>query len=85
MMMKIQEYLLIFLFLLINCVAVNVWAMTSEEAWEKLKTYQHGDDFEPLLIIEQEVMQSTVTNETKEKCAAKLAALLNNQTTYAGR
>ncbi|MDR2440073.1 MAG: hypothetical protein LBE12_11995 [Planctomycetaceae bacterium] len=83
--MKIKQYLLIFLFVLINCVAISVQAMTSEEAWNRLKTYQYGDDFEPLLIIEQEVLQSTVSTETKEKYAARLAALLNNQTTYAGR
>ncbi|MDR2705254.1 MAG: HEAT repeat domain-containing protein [Planctomycetaceae bacterium] len=83
--MKTQQYLLIFPLLLIMNVAINAQETTSEEAWNRLKTYQYGDDFKPLLIIEQEVMQSTADTETKKQCAARLATLLNNQTTYAGR
>ncbi|MDR0336742.1 MAG: HEAT repeat domain-containing protein [Planctomycetaceae bacterium] len=86
--MKTQQYLLIFPLLLTISVAINTinaQEMTSDESWNRLKTYQYGDDFKPLLIIEQEVMKSMASAETKKQCAARLAALLNNQTTYAGR
>lgn len=59
--------------------------MTSDAAWDKIKTYQYGDDFKPLLIVEDDVQRSIANPETQAKTAARLAALLNDQTSYPGR
>lgn len=61
----------------------KVW--TSAEAWAFLPTYQFGDDWAPLLLIEDEVEKSTVSAETQRETAAKLAAYLSDETSYPGR
>jgi len=60
-------------------------ADSSEEAWNAIKTFQFGDEMTPLIAVEREISQSTVSPEMQAKYAAKLASFLNDETTYAGR
>lgn len=56
-----------------------------DAAWDAIKTYQYGDDFKPLLLVEQAVEASTASPEEKAKTAARLASLLTDETSYPGR
>ena len=58
---------------------------TSEEAWAYLPTYQYGDDWKPLLLIEDEVDAMAAEEGTRAEAAARLAALLNDDSTLAAR
>ena len=53
--------------------------------WNAVKTYQYGDDFKPLLAVEAEVQRSVASPETKAQTAARLAAMLDDGTSYPGR
>jgi len=57
----------------------------ANEAWNAIKTYQFGDDFQPLLAVEAEIRQALVSPEMKAQAAARLAAFLDEETTYPGR
>ena len=57
----------------------------ADDAWNALKSYQYGDDFQPLLAVEAEVQRSLASPETKTQTAARLAVLLDDDTTLAGR
>ncbi len=60
-------------------------SLCAAEAWDAVKTYQYGDDVAPLLAVEAEVRRSTASPETKARTAARLAALLNEDTSSPGR
>lgn len=75
----------IFLFVLFSTGTIFAQAMPPDAAWESIKTYQYGDDLKPLLMIEDDVQRSTASPETKAKTAARLAALLDERTSYPGR
>ena len=70
------------LFLLFSLFAVS---LSADDAWNAIKSYQYGDDFKPLLTVEAEVQRSLASPETKTKTAARLATLLDDNTTYPGR
>ena len=57
----------------------------ADDAWNVIKTYNYGDDFKPLLAVETEVQRSLASPEAKAKTAARLAALLEESTSYPGR
>ena len=69
-------------FLLFSLFAAS---LSADDAWNAVKTYQYGDDFKPLLAVEAEVQRSAASPETKAQTAARLAALLDDDTTYPGR
>ena len=71
--------------LLIPFVLLSFAPLFADDAWDAVKTYQYGDDFKPLLAVEAEVQRSVASAEAKTQMAARLAALLNDDTTYAGR
>ena len=58
---------------------------TSATHWNAVKTYRYGDDFKPLLAVEAEVRRSVASPEARAQTAARLAELLNDETTYPGR
>jgi len=58
---------------------------TSEEAWGYISGYNYGDDFAPLLLIENEVEEANKTPETESAMAAKLASFLTDDCTLACR
>ncbi|MCL2743859.1 MAG: HEAT repeat domain-containing protein [Planctomycetaceae bacterium] len=66
-------------------VLLPVAPLLADDAWNAVKTYKYGDDFKPLLAVEAEVQRSAAAPETKVQTAARLAALLNDNTTPAGR
>jgi len=70
------------IFLLISLFAAS---LSADDAWNAIKSYQYGDDFKPLLTVEAEVQRSLTLPETKTKTAARLATLLDDNTTYPGR
>ena len=57
----------------------------AQQAWDAIKTYQYGDDFQPLIKIESDIRASHVSAESQAVAAAKLASFLNEETTLAGR
>jgi len=81
----IMKYFLLLHLLISLCVVPLLTATASDDAWDAVKTYQYGDDFQPLLAVEAEVMRSVESPETKAQTAARLAALLDDGTTFAGR
>ena len=64
-------------------VASKTW--TSGEAWSYLKDYQYGDDWAPLLLIEDEVEQAGADAESEKAMGAKLAVYLTDDNTAACR
>ena len=58
---------------------------TAEEAWAYLPTYQYGDDWKPLLLIEDQVDAMAGDEASRAEAAQKLAALLNDDSTLAAR
>jgi len=56
-----------------------------DRAWDAIKTYQYGDDFQPLIQVESDIRTSRVSAESQALVAAKLALFLNDETTLAGR
>ena len=63
----------------------NAKTYSSEEAWDYLKDYQFGDDWTPLLLIEDEVEQAGTAPDTQAAMGAKLAGYLTDDSTYACR
>ncbi|MCL2710627.1 MAG: HEAT repeat domain-containing protein [Planctomycetaceae bacterium] len=51
-----------------------------ELAWDAIKTYQYGNDLAPLILVERDIRA-----HPQAVSAARLAALLNDETTLAGR
>ncbi|MDO4586229.1 MAG: HEAT repeat domain-containing protein [Planctomycetia bacterium] len=83
-----QKYIPFLLQILLFCpfaVMAEEKEMSSEMAWNALENYQFGDDWQPLLMITDEVQKATETSESKSLMAQKLAGYLNDKTTYAGR
>ena len=58
---------------------------TSDEAWTFLKNYQYGDDWKPLLLIENEVEEANKAPETEKAMAEKLAGFLGDDCSLACR
>ena len=58
---------------------------TSNEAWTFLKNYQYGDDWKPLLLIENEVEEANKAPESEKAMAAKLAGFLGDDCSLACR
>lgn len=89
-MMKTKNLIQAVLFLFCAAVSAALFAddapapktWTSGEAWSFLKNYQYGNDWKPLLLIEDEVDQSTAAPESKKAMAAKLAAYLTDESSY---
>ena len=59
--------------------------MSIEQAWNAIKTYQYGDDLQPLLRVESDIRSSRASLGSQIATAAKLATYLNDETTLAGR
>ena len=74
-----MKHFIFFLFFLLTT------PLFANEAWNAIKTYQYGDDFQPLLTVEAEIRQTLASPETKAQAAARLAALLDDDTTAPGR
>ena len=77
-----MKHTLFVLFVLLSQFAAPLFA---EDVWDAIKTYQYGNDFSPLLAVEAEVQRSVASPETKAQTAARLAVLLDDDTTYPGR
>jgi HEAT repeat protein len=75
--MKSSIFVLIFLF--------AAPLLADDTSWNAVKTYKYGDDLKPLLTVEAEVQRSAASPETKTQTAARLAALLEDSTSPAGR
>lgn len=78
--MKYDRIVPLFLFVTISFVP-----LFADDAWNAVKIYRYGDDVKPLLAVEAEVQRATAAPETKRQTAARLAALLDENTTYPGR
>jgi HEAT repeat protein len=52
-----------------------------DEAWRMMPQYQYGQDMGPLLTIDREVIRAMSSPELRAACAARLAALLDAETT----
>lgn len=63
--------------------APKTW--TSDQAWTFLKNYQYGDDWKPLLLIENEVEEANKAPETEKAMAEKLAGYLTDDCSLACR
>lgn len=71
--------------LILTFVLLPFTPLFADDAWNAVKTYRYGDDFKPLLAVEADVLRSAASPETKTRTAARLAALLSDETTPAGR
>jgi hypothetical protein len=61
-----------------------VWRLAEvpvDEAWRMMPQYQYGEDMGPLLTIDREVIRAMSSPESRAACAARLAALLDAETT----
>jgi len=80
-----MRHIFFLLFLLFAAVLFVPAISADDDAWNAIKSYQYGDDFKSLLAVEAEVQRSLASPETKIETAARLAALLDDNTTYPGR
>ena len=85
--MKKIQYMLALLFVLLPTFGLGQEkpSWTSDKAWEFIPKYEYGNDCAPLLLVENEVEESTADPALAKKLAARLAAMLNDQATPAGR
>ena len=79
-----KTYISLFLSTLVflGCLVGHVEA---QEAWDAIKTYQYGDDFQPLIQVESDVRASHGSADSQAATAEKLATFLSDETTPAGR
>ncbi|MDD3587583.1 MAG: HEAT repeat domain-containing protein, partial [Thermoguttaceae bacterium] len=85
--MKKIQYMLALLFVLLPTFGLGQEkpSWTSDNAWNFIPKYEYGNDCAPLLLVENEVEESTADLALSQKLAARLAALLNDKATPAGR